>query len=280
MELIELNLCRLCAKTKFPDEIVGQIDNEASDIETKLIACCQWNTFNEIDSKKLPQNVCNDCFQSLQQCWEFSEQIRCAQFELMSKLLNEVEIEMKTDATQNEFLNESAKSDEFPENSGSDAEFAASSDEQHSDHIDFDVTDYQDNTTKLQEACIIEPNEVEVSENIVVDERDEKCNKSISFNERNFLEVISLEDRNNDGTVKPDAIQRLGLENWTIVQYRCYLCQTRLSDRYEWRNHMKLEHPGHRMKHLCNICNVKDYTVRKPLLRHIMNQHRRYFKHW
>lgn len=285
MELIKLDFCRLCAKEKYSDEIFGQLDNESLDIERKLIACCRWSSFDEIDSEKLPKDVCINCVENLQRCWEFSEQIRCAQHELISKLLNKVQIEMETDDNQSGFSHESIKSndldfDESPASPASDTESTASSHDNHLDTIEYDETDHQDNVNDLEESFIIERHEIEAPENIVAEEQDDKSKPSIPFNGRNFSEAISKEDRNNDGTVKPEAIQRLGLENWTIVQYRCYLCQTRLSDRYEWRNHMKIEHPGHRIKHLCNICNVKEYTVRKPLLRHIMNQHRHYFKHW
>lgn len=75
MEFVEISLCRLCAKNKLPVEIVGQIDDATLNIESKLIACCHWDTLNGIASDRLTQAVCIDCFHSLQRCWDFCERI-------------------------------------------------------------------------------------------------------------------------------------------------------------------------------------------------------------
>lgn len=270
METFEFHICRLCGERKCSDEIIAQLDNKSFDIETKLIVCCQWNTFSEITSEKLTRNVCIECYQSLQQCWYFAEQVRCVQLKLLSNLECTVE-----DDNQHDSLNELSTI------SDNDIQPSLSSDEEHFTTIDLDVKNDLDSqksahVIKFEEASVTEQHELEC----IQSEKQDKTSKPFAFNERNFLEAVTKDDRNSDGTVKPEAIQRLGLENWAIVQYRCYLCQKRLLDRYEWRNHMKIEHPGYQIRHLCNICNIKSYTVRAPLLRHVMNKHRQYLKHW
>lgn len=110
METSDNQLCRLCAKNKFPGEIVGQITNQTLDIESKLIACCRWNTLNEIKSNKLPQNVCVSCFRILQQCWDFTEQIRNAQFDLFANLLDKSASTVKSNDDQNSSTSKSSES--------------------------------------------------------------------------------------------------------------------------------------------------------------------------
>lgn len=44
MESAEVNLCRLCARIKFPNELV--VDDDSLDIEAELIVYCHWNTFS------------------------------------------------------------------------------------------------------------------------------------------------------------------------------------------------------------------------------------------
>lgn len=100
METPENHSCRLCAKSKFPGEIVGQITDGTLDIESKLIACCRWNTLKGNKSNKLTKNVCVSCFQILQQCWDFTEQIRHAQFHLFADLLDESESKVKSNDEQ------------------------------------------------------------------------------------------------------------------------------------------------------------------------------------
>lgn len=70
MEAIKLSICRLCAQSRNPDEITGQMHDGNLDIESKLIVCCQWkeiNVGNGTHSVKMPQGVCTLCLQNLHQ---------------------------------------------------------------------------------------------------------------------------------------------------------------------------------------------------------------------
>lgn len=289
MEVIELTLCRLCAQNRNPDEIVGEIKSTEFDIEAKLIICCQWNRIEETQYSGMPQNVCASCFASLNQSWNFAERVRHAQIELYSKLVNgnialdakpELKIEPKLDCDDDEnalstalihsnYIELKVETD-IPSNS------PLSVDEQTND---FDPMDQIDDFDDFD--CTKNDVEPEINANIIIREIDNvKPQIAPKFDEKLFLKSFEKTDRNTDGSVKLEAIQRLGLDNWSIIQYKCYLCKLQLVDHYEWRSHIKIEHPGQPFRHLCNICNAKDYQQRKPLFKHVISNHRRYFKFW
>lgn len=74
--------CRLCAETRNPDQIKATINDAGWNIEAKLTVCCQWNPLQEGDA--LPKEVCDFCFEKLEQCWNFSQSVAAAQIKLHS----------------------------------------------------------------------------------------------------------------------------------------------------------------------------------------------------
>lgn len=73
-------LCRLCAELRESDEIKTTINDANWNIEAKLIICCQWNSLQADDM--LPKEVCNFCFDILEQSWTFSQNVTVAQMKL------------------------------------------------------------------------------------------------------------------------------------------------------------------------------------------------------
>lgn len=69
--------CRLCADTKDPSEIVTSINDPERFVERKLIACCQWNP--QHTDFELPQDVCEFCYDKLENCWLFLQSVHSAQ---------------------------------------------------------------------------------------------------------------------------------------------------------------------------------------------------------
>lgn len=289
MEVIKLVLCRLCAQNRRPDEIVGQIKSIELDIESKLIVCCQWNKIEETECNEMPQNVCDSCFTNLNQSWNFAEHVKRAQIELYSKFVNgnigldakpELKIEPKFDCDDDESIFPDALNYsnliELKLETNTQSYSPLSIGEQAIDFDPMDQIDQMDDSDEFNGTT----NDVEASicTNIIVSDKQKTA--TMKFNERNFLKSFEKNDRNTDGSVKLEAIQRLGLDNWSIIQYKCYLCKVQLNDHYDWRSHIKIEHPGEEFRHLCNICNVKHYQQRKPLLKHVISNHRRYFKYW
>lgn len=272
MESNENIVCRLCAKSYLLDEIIGQIDNESLEIEVKLVMYCQWAKLNHPQSVEMPKNVCISCFQKLQQSCDFAEQIRNVQSHLLSQLLSENKLEMESDDNQDILSNES-------ENLTGLVEFETNPDSE-SKPIQFgDVyadSIFESSYFKTEDdADIFETKPILVNESVDIPAGE----KSIPY-ANNFLDSISKDDRNRDGTIRPEAIERLKLGNWTLLQHQCHLCPLQFPDYCEWRDHIQTVHPETPIKHVCTICNGKVYSTREPLKRHIANNHQRHLKYW
>lgn len=73
--------CRLCAEIKESHEIVASISDVKQLMERKLRACCEWTTENI--QQHLPHSVCSICFNTLENCWLFSQSVQLAQQKLL-----------------------------------------------------------------------------------------------------------------------------------------------------------------------------------------------------
>lgn len=98
-------LCRLCASAKPFNRLTIRISDSKLNVEEKLIACCQWNKYKQ-DDDNLPDAICCECYERLQECWLFSESIASAQEKLRRMLFLNIETarvkhELKTE--DNEF---------------------------------------------------------------------------------------------------------------------------------------------------------------------------------
>lgn len=293
MEIIKLAVCRLCAQCKSPDKIVGQINSTELDIESKLVVCCQWNTIEGAQSNEMPQNVCIACYTSLNQSWDFTERVRCAQIELRAKLILQNMASASARKIKTKLCDDDYDDEDVQLNSTAQPNYIDLKEEpeiqacsplsirEHSNDFDpmeqIDEFDVFDCAKDDEKSTAIADDIVSI---IVEDIDTDKFRIVTEFNENKFLKSIEKVDRNADGSIKPEAVQRLGFDNWSIIQYKCYLCKLQLPDHYEWRSHIKIEHPGQPFRHLCNICNTKDYKQRKPLFKHVVSNHRRYFKFW
>lgn len=72
-------ICRLCAKC-CPNQKLTSLNDPYRCIRSKLFRCSQIDITD--DNKSLPQNVCDICIQSLEQCWNFTETVAAAQTKL------------------------------------------------------------------------------------------------------------------------------------------------------------------------------------------------------
>lgn len=70
------DICRLCASLKTLDHLVT-LGDPALSLKQKLNRCCQLDLPDGDDL--LPQNVCDNCVQSLDNCWTFAENVAQAQ---------------------------------------------------------------------------------------------------------------------------------------------------------------------------------------------------------
>lgn len=108
----------------------------------------------------------------------------------------------------------------------------------------------------------------------------DKRRKSTKHND-DFLTFIRNEDRNSDGTIKPDRISELELDSWLMLQYQCYICGNCLGNYYTLRQHHLEEHPQDSFKLLCSFCKEPRTLTRKPaLIDHTKTIHFPHLKYW
>lgn len=101
--------------------------------------------------------------------------------------------------------------------------------------------------------------------------------------EETFLASIRSEDRNDNGTINPERIRRLGLGSWLMLQYQCYLCGICSGDYYTLRQHILEEHPGHELRLLCSFCKKDEpRTVprKQAMIDHTKRCHFPHLKFW
>lgn len=97
------NLCRLCANTKPLNRLTIRISDSILNVEEKLIACCQWEKYRDNDDN-LPDAICFECYDKLEESWHFSNAIGEAQ-EALRKMLYLRFPEHELKAEDNEFDN-------------------------------------------------------------------------------------------------------------------------------------------------------------------------------
>lgn len=428
------DLCRLCTNPQFLDEISFNIND--MNIKQKLIDCCRWNNFEEMDNEDLPQNVCTACTEKLEQCWSFSESVADAQHSLL-KIIEELKTEpenlMENDPIEIDidFQHIDLKDDGIVDRRF----FETIPNDQNSDILPFEPTEQpadpiginksktqnskrkmaqtkaqnkKKQTSKIQTA---EPIPLDGSQNIIqtrgrkrretkllvtpatrkkpkstkisektkkkTEEFEEFINSSETFeldndndgisddlnvvrnentesellNESNanpsesngttdienevtlaipdnekgmkntrkvsekkkkpkingqmktavtdsekrqqfsisiprfpdevFLKLLKPEHLNDDGSIKPEQIVELELDNWMMLQHQCYICGACLGTYYKLKSHFMTEHPGDKMKNLCSLCTDKKVTLnRQPSLYRHTTYHLPHLKHW
>lgn len=260
------NLCRLCAVEKSPKELIYSIDDELLNIEQKLIACCRWSLFLGDVNQEFTRRICIDCFQKLEQSWEFAETIAQAQqtfytFTIDVKPFLLLHIE-QTDCSLNE----------------------EKYDTKEEIHEIFDSNDRSSSpetcfTDILPQQCSYE-NSMKCSNDAM--QQSSKCSvEKITDSKLNFdlLAVLSDSDRNSDGTVNGTKIAELNLDDWSIVKWNCWICNE-IFDKYRiLRSHFRRNHSDKTFRLQCALCNAK-YTKRHSIHSHIINNHRSYLKFW
>lgn len=82
--------CRLCAELKTVDDLSTTITDTKLKIEEKLIVCCQWNNYRNINCN-FPDTVCYLCIEKLEKCWIFSESVALAQ-EKLQEIFQDTEL--------------------------------------------------------------------------------------------------------------------------------------------------------------------------------------------
>lgn len=256
--------CRLCAIEKYPDELIYNIDDEFANIKQKLIDCCRWNEIGDNDQIGIPQMICKDCYDNLEKCWSFVENVSLAQqkihmhaVDVKPTVLLEIE---KLDAPLNEDDKIRIKS-EIHEYATSvsplpnlDFDFDDSmcqspiDDYDFSDKKDFKVTSTEESSTTEKIDC-------------------------------DLMELLSDNDKNADGTVNGQKITALNLDDWSILKIHCSICKKLFDKQRTLKSHFRLKHPNEHLLYYCTLCNLTTAKL-NALKNHIITVHRPYLKFW
>lgn len=274
--------CRLCAIEKFPSDFACTIKDPTMNIRQMLIDCCRWSTFESSEYESLPKNVCMDCLQILQQSWRFADSVARAQQQLLSELnaVDKVEDDLN-DLTVDDIDFQAI----IPETQY--AAFDLQSNENEIKFADVALSNYQSDDDDADGfGDFDDVGKIKSDEESIVDE--DLLNNDVDvvdYNEMSpefkLLEHITQEERRPDGTIAPEAIQRLRLHDWTFVKYCCYICDDRLPSCTLLKNHLSKEHPKQEMKQFCMLCSWSNSIAHaQTFARHITKHHLPYLEHW
>lgn len=276
------DFCRLCAIPKQREEFKCKIDDQHFDIEQKLVTCCNWNSYRS--HHNLPQNVCISCFLQLEQCWYFRETVARAQ----EKLCNLMQIDIDLKAMDDIQVKEENLADETVEvapievstlklendyenytnyhESGDDNDI----DKKYSYDVDDDVgggggsslrnvesTDDVNKNTKTKRKITkrkekeVEKEKANVKRKNGTPKMKKSANNDIEFDIKTLL---SREDVNENGTIKPEKICAQNFCNWTTITSRCYKCNKDFDTNSDLWIHFTSTHSNEKIKFICPIC--------------------------
>lgn len=264
-----MQFCRLCAVLRHPEEIKCKIDDRMLDVEQKLVTCCNWNSYRS--HHNLPKNVCIPCFLQLEQCWYFRETVSRAQQKLCQ--LMQVDIKQKPIIDDEEdgehVINIDVQVEVKLENADEEIDIGpvVVSDlkvENDSDIGDdnFENNDYDEPTIgddSIYENASINVRKEKKSSSRTNSEK-KKCKNSykkrctIRTIEFDIKSLLSHQDVNEDGTIKPEKMQELNFSNWESIIHRCHLCKEDFSTHSELSVHFTSIHSNDRIKYVCPIC--------------------------
>lgn len=273
--------CRLCADEKSASDFACTIKDPALNVREMLIDCCRWSTFESREYENLPKVVCSNCLRTLQQCWQFAGSVAQAQRKLLASI--------DTGKVEN-VLDEFAVAENSFQAIVSDATCVAF--DLQSDEVEIKFSELEPLNCPYDDESADDIDDFLDIGNIKSDdsssEQDELAStvaEDDSYNEMNpdfiLMEHVGEDERRPDGTIAPEAIQRLRLHDWTFVKYCCYICNERLSTCTSLKNHFREEHPEHEMKQFCMLCDWKKSSMHaQTFSRHLVKNHLPYLKHW
>lgn len=292
--------CRLCAVLRYPEEIKCNID----DVQQKLVTCCNWNLYR--DHHSLPKNVCISCFLQLEQCCFFRESVSRAQQKLSELAGLDVEDKLKID-NEEHGGNELKCTDEVQVKlEDADEEFDIGTvvvSELKLEHdIDIGNDDNYDNSFGNYDCD--EPNidgdllEEDASINVQKEKTNSETKKTKCKNpskksksikkkctnrmiEFDIKSLLSHQDVNEDGTVKPEKMKQLNLYSWEAVTHRCHMCKEDFNTHSELCAHFTSIHSNKRIKYVCTICpDETQFMSGRYYREHVTKYHHPHLTYW
>lgn len=258
--------CRLCAKTKTSRQLTYYINDPVSNIEQKLIDCCRWTSFENHKNENLPQRICSDCYEHLNNSWLFAEKVEQAQLTLQCQWEDSQMVDVKPtvlSSVSNEnvlvFENEQI---EIHQEIKIEPSILMSCPSPNFEYTEFshqlDYTDTEASKTKVHKK-LIKPPEPESPKSFLCD----TCGKNFSTysnlmthtrihlptgNRRSFECYICR----RNFRYKKSLMHHIATHSGEKIQFQCKVCFLQFSRSDALRRH-NLIHLG-QQPHLCHTC--------------------------
>lgn len=276
------NFCRLCAEFRSNQQLTP-LDDPDRCIRTKLFRCSQINLPLN-DSLLLPQSVCDECIEKLEQSWSFANAVTEAQNKLQSIFAEDplADIKIKEEIVTN-------------------SPCQLLDDHDYTDIREIETADrnYTENTVSMQcgmpklqtteEPMVKLESDMREREDSVCGTKDNMfaaCRRGKEL----WLKVmeqfrrtfnITDEDCDNDGTINEKAHPELSQHSWRAYNLRCSKCLDHFNYVDELQSHARNCHSTNasETEYCCFDCDKK-YAFWGSLKTHIFSDHRAVLKFW
>ena len=251
--------CRLCAEQKKTNELKKTIFDWG--IKEKLVACCMWKPSNE--EYQIPQTVCNDCVDQLENCWKFATRISESEQKLLQLWnFSANESEYKDEAAGDEFI---GVTPDVPEDEveADEASTSGSASEIESDHS---RNSRRNSARKAQKI-----------------KRKKKASKVCSV-----LKIVSKSECNLDGTITDEGMAKMELylaetitKTWNDCEFKCNDCDYSTRGFNKFHTHDQTTHSQFPMKRSfpCLYCDQVCKRL-QSLVVHISYRHMPHLGFW
>lgn len=291
--------CRLCGELKEPIDLLYSLN----DISSKLFKCCDWQWQESAIEARLPQNVCETCYDRLDQSWQFSQNIRKAQKVLLKTIVQPCSVfvlEIGTNTIEDEPKSSTVdliKLELIPEDSkyeatGQSMENDSTSNDDNinilsNEHADFYISNSQPESEYSEDGdCPLDTEWSGDEDNI--SDADDDCNSNSNeksstpkvLNRDDYLALIPSESRLKNGQVDLEKVTELQLRDWSIFKYKCWVCAALLDDEDAMLQHLKKTHPNEPIRWQCSLCPKLITKFSKYLRRHVTMIHYPYLTFW
>lgn len=247
--------CRLCAEQKKASDLKKTVFDWG--IKEKLVACCMWKASN--DEYQIPQTVCNDCVDQLENCWRFAMRIS----ESEQKLIQIVHYS----SNQLEFKEDLQPGHEF-------IEVKPELPEDENDDVSTSTTETESEHSKDSRKLARKTKRVKKKRQL-----SKLCN---------ILKVVSKTECNLDGTITDDGMAKLELylcetstKTWNDCEFKCNDCDYNARGFAKFHTHDITSHSPFLMKRSfpCLFCNQVCKRL-QSLVVHISYRHLPHLSYW
>lgn len=314
------NFCRLCAVPKQSEEFKCKIDDQNFNIEQKLVTCCNWNSYrshnNLPQSVCIPCFLQLEQCWYFRETVARAQQKLCDLMKIDEKSIDEIQVkeENLTDETVEEAPIEvsTLKLENDYEN---DADFHETGDEDDIDRTaGFDGDDDEDGggdasglqfpeqtndikedtktnrkttvaksakpTKSIKSTTRKNKNNETKKENVKRKHATPKVKKCANL-EFDIKAVLSHEDVNENGTIKPEKIEAQNFCDWAGIVSRCYKCSEDFDTNAELWAHFTSLHSNEKIKFVCPICPDEMLFLSGRYYRsHITKSHFPHLTYW